>query len=286
MDVRPAEPSDGEAIGNVVRRSLRASYALSPQVIDGVVEEYDGDAIAERLAGGRADEDDRVYLVAEDGAADGVVGFAEGRIAADGVGEVVWLHVAPGGRGEGAGTALFERLREELEERGTGPVRAIVLADNQEGDEFLERFDLEERAETAIERAGVELSAHVYADDAAAIDDDSMTRTGEGRDAASTGDADLGPDDDVDAVEYAEATEVPETTTDEGRELYVGTDDPIPGSDAPFLRTFDDDAREQHYGYFCTNCGSTETAMDELERLECADCGNVHRADEWDAAYL
>ncbi|HKJ59439.1 MAG TPA: GNAT family N-acetyltransferase [Halobacteriales archaeon] len=276
MDVRPADESDAAVIGRVFRRSLEGSYALSPQVIDDLVEAYSGDDLADRLS------EEGVYLVAE---ADGrVVGFAEGRMAGDGVGELVWLHVAPAGRGEGAGTGLFERTREELGARGADHVRARVLADNREGEAFLERFGLRELAETPVEHAGVEFTAHVYADD-----EESMTRRG-GDDPAvepsGDGDADLAPDDDVDAVEYAEATEIPDTTTDEGRELYVGTDDPIPGSDAPFFRTFDDEAREEHYGYYCSNCGSTEIAMDELERLECSNCGNVHRADEWDAAYL
>ena len=284
MDVRPAEASDGEAIGSVVRRSLQASYALSPQVIDGIVDRYSGDAIGERIeeSGGAGDD---VYFVAE---ADGdVVGFAEGRLAAGDVGEVVWLHVAPAGRGQGAGTTLFERTREELTERGATHVRAEVLADNQEGSDFFERFDLRKLAETEVEHGGVELTADVYAAEEAAVDDESMTRRGgDGQGDAKAADAATAPDDDVDAVERAEAGDVPETTTDEGREVYVDADDPIPGNEAPFFRTFDDETREEHYGYYCANCGSTETAMGEMERIECSNCGNVHRADEWDAAYL
>lgn len=285
MDVRPAEASDGEVIGSVVRRSLQASYALSPQVIDGIVEQYSGDAIDERIQDGGSSDGDDVYLVAE---ADGeVVGFAEGRLAAGDVGEVVWLHVAPAGRGQGAGTTLFERTREELTERGATHVRAEVLADNQEGSDFFERFDLRKLAETEVEHAGVELTADVYAAEDAAVDDESMTRrSDDGRDAGPAADDGSAPDDDVDAVEYAEAEDVPDTTTDEGREVYVDADDPIPGNEAPFFRTFDDEAREEHYGYVCSNCGSTATAMGEMERIECSNCGNVHRADQWDAAYL
>ena len=295
MDVRPAEASDGEAIGSVVRRSTRASYALSPQVIDGIVEAYSGEAVAERLEGGRAgddgEEDDgqvgddrRVYLVAETD--EEVVGFAEGRLAGDDVGEIVWLHVAPAGRGVGVGTELFEHLHDELEERGATHVRALVLADNQEGEEFFERFDLEKLAETEVEHAGFELTAHVFATDEAAVDDESMTRrSGDDRTEAPSADTGTAPDDDVDTVEYAEALDVPDTTEDEGREVFVG-DDPIPGNEAPFFRTYTDEAREEHYGYYCGNCGSTQTPMGEMERIECSNCGNVHRADEWDAAYL
>lgn len=258
MDVRPAEAADGEAVGSVVRRSLKASYALSPEAIDEIVAEYAGDAVADRPDGGA------VRLVAEQ---DGrVVGFAEGRLTDGGVGEIVWLHVSPGGRGQGAGTELFERTRAELEDRGATHVRAQVLADNQEGEAFFERFDLHELAGTEVERAGVEFDAHFYAADEAAVESDGATLVD-----------DAGGD--------SEPVDVPDSVTVDGRDVYVD-DEPIPGSEAPFFRTFDDEAGEDHWGYFCSNCGSTATAMDELERLECRDCGNVHRADEWDAAYL
>ena len=259
MDVRPADESDAAAIGRVFRRSLEGSYALSPQVIDDLVEAYSGDDLADRLS------EEGVYLVAE---ADGrVVGFAEGRMAGDGVGELVWLHVAPAGRGEGAGTGLFERTREEFGARGADHVRARVLADNREGEAFLERFGLRELAETPVEYAGVEFTAHVYADDEAAVAADTATPV-----AGDDGGEDPSP--------------VPDEVTDEGRTVYLSGDEPIPGSEAPFFRTFRDEGRREHYGYYCTNCGSTATAMGELERIECSNCGNVHRADEWDAAYL
>lgn len=262
MEFRSAEPGDGDAIGSVVGRSLRASYALSPEVIDEIVAGLAGEALADRL------DDGGVYQVA---VSDGeVVGFAQGRIADDGVGEVVWLHVAPEWRGEGAGTPLFEGLCDSLGGRGAHHVRALVLADNEEGDEFAERFDLRRLAETEVERAGVELTADVYADDEAAVDGASRTRLAE---------------DAVDGSDDA-TVDVPDSETEEGRTVYLGGDDSVPGDEAPFVRTYTDAERAEHYGYYCTNCGSTATAVDELERIECETCGNVHRANEWDAAYL
>lgn len=257
MNVRPAEASDGDAVGDVVRQSMRGSYALSPQTIDGIVGQYDGDALADRLEEG-------VHLVAETDTE--VVGYAEGRVE-DGVGELLWLHVAPQGRGQGAGTELFERLREAFESDGASHVRARVLADNQEGSEFFERFDLTKAAKAEAEWAGESLSEHVYVDDEAAIDEETMTVVGE----------DLKDEKSVD---------VPERVEVDDREVYVDGDDRIPGDKGPFFTTYSDEDHEEKYGYYCTNCGSMATAMDELGQVKCEECGNTHRADEWDGAYL
>lgn len=268
MDVRTAEPSDSKAMGRVLRRSLEGSYSLSPRVIDELAVRYgDGGGLEDRPKG-------EVTLVAE---ADGeVVGFARGRLVDGDVGEVVWLQVAPSHRGEGAGTALFERLVAELDDLGASHRRALVLADNQEGGQFLERFGLHEAAERDVERAGVELQAQVFVDEEAALG------PGTSREAPQVAPGADGTDVEVDG----ETVAVPRSTTADGRRLFLGLDEPIPGEEAPFFATFDDEAGEEHYGYYCANCGSTDVAMDELERLECESCGNVHLADEWDAAYL
>lgn len=273
MGIRPADPSDASAIGRVLRRSLEGSYSLSPRVIDELAVRYgDGEALEDRPT-------DEVTLVAE---ADGeVVGFARGRLDDEAVGEVAWLQVAPSHRGEGVGTAPFERLVEALEERGANHFRALVLADNQEGDTFLERFGLREAAERDVERAGVELQAGVFVDDEGAVGADATPVGTGGKDSG------VAPTAEETEVEVdGETVAVPRSTTVEGRKLFLGLDEPIPGEEAPFFPTYDDEASEEHYGYYCANCGSTDVAMDELERLECESCGNVHLADEWDAAYL
>lgn len=72
----------------------------------------------------------------------------------------------------------------------------------------------------------------------------------------------------------------------EGETRPLDRDDPIPGREAPFFRTFVSGDREAPYGYFCSQCGSTDVTADGMDRLECGDCGNAHLADEWDGAYL
>lgn len=76
--------------------------------------------------------------------------------------------------------------------------------------------------------------------------------------------------------------------------LAVGLDDPnatdrpfdreqsVPGRDAPLFVLHTSEGRSDPYGYFYSNCGST----DGLDRLGCGECGNLHLADEWDDSYL
>lgn len=79
---------------------------------------------------------------------------------------------------------------------------------------------------------------------------------------------------------------VPPTVAADGEELRVDRDEPIPGSDAPFFPVFGTDGEGSRWGFFCNECGSTSVAADGLDRLECSDCDDLHRADAWDEAYL
>ena len=80
---------------------------------------------------------------------------------------------------------------------------------------------------------------------------------------------------------------VPEFVTVDGTDRPVDRDERVPGSEAPFFTMYStDDETEEPYGYFCSQCGSTNVSIDGLDRLECGDCGNTHLADEWDDAYL
>ncbi|WP_245626069.1 DUF5816 domain-containing protein, partial [Haloparvum sedimenti] len=38
-------------------------------------------------------------------------------------------------------------------------------------------------------------------------------------------------------------------------------------------------------GFYCGNCGSLDTAMDTMGRIECNECGNIRKPEEWDAAH-
>ncbi len=79
---------------------------------------------------------------------------------------------------------------------------------------------------------------------------------------------------------------VPESTPTDGTDRPVDRDETIPGREAPFFPTYSGEDRTERYGYFCSNCGSTDVSADGLDRLECGACGNLHLADEWDDSYL
>jgi hypothetical protein len=57
------------------------------------------------------------------------------------------------------------------------------------------------------------------------------------------------------------------------------------GSKGPFARVFVDAELTTPWGYHCTVCDSLAVAADTMGRLECTDCGNLRRPDEWDAAH-
>ncbi|MFW5919203.1 MAG: GNAT family N-acetyltransferase [Halanaeroarchaeum sp.] len=151
IDLRTATVDDWEAIRGVAERSFQASYSLSPEQIEAIVEEeFERAPLTDRA------DDDALLLVAEDGGE--VVGFADVDLVA---GVLRWLHVDPMERGQGVGTALVERAEAALSGRGK-PFVAEVLDDATEGDSFLERFGLNRTETTVTEFRDQELPAHVY----------------------------------------------------------------------------------------------------------------------------
>ncbi|WP_158237375.1 GNAT family N-acetyltransferase [Halegenticoccus soli] len=251
---------------------MTTSYALSPQEIDSIIDHQFGDESVER----KLEATDATLLVA---AKDGtVVGVAEGDLG-EGRGDLRWLFVDPEHRGEGIGTRLFEETVDALAERGARHVQASVLAESTDGGDFIERMGFERIDDREADLGDDTFVEHVYAESGEAESegpkDDESTQ--EGGDAE--GEADHESDD--------EGVEPPETATDEdGTRVYVAADEREPGTEAVFYRAYTDEGREEPYGYFCGNCGSLDVDMDDLGRMECAECGNTHRADEWDSSYL
>jgi GNAT superfamily N-acetyltransferase len=247
MNVREAAKADAKAIHDIARQSIQASYAVSPTTIDVIIEEwFDARTMDDRL-------DDSVIAVAETD--DNIVGFVEGDADA---GELVWLHVHPEERGQRAGTELFEWMRETLHDQGATDLRVRILADNSEGDAFITRFGYERVDQRDIEFGGETWREHVYA-------------------AVSGNEQDSEP---------AEPEDLPSKVSTDDQELVVDTDDEIPGDAAGFYPLYHDEDYEEQYGYYCSNCDSMVEAVDELDRIKCTECGNVHRPDEWDEAYL
>jgi ribosomal protein S18 acetylase RimI-like enzyme/ribosomal protein S27AE len=247
MEITTDGDADPEAVGDVAGRSMRASYSLSPDQIESVVHAEFGD---ERLDE-RADGDDEILLVAERD--DELVGFATGAVTDTGDGEIEWLFVAPEARGQEVGTTLFEETRDELRSRGAETVRAAVLSENEEGEQFFEQFGFEQAGSRDAEIGDQDFATHVY-----------------------------GPHGD----EVDEELHRPDTvTTEDGDTVYTG-DEELSGKQAPFLVLYEDEARTEQYGFFCTNCGTTANAADGLDRVDCDTCGNESRAEEWDDSYL
>ncbi|MFC5972350.1 GNAT family N-acetyltransferase [Halomarina salina] len=257
---RAADPDDADRIRAVAESSMTASYSLSPRELDAVVE----DQFSPERQQEWTDDEDTVFLVTE---SDGTV-VAVTKAAVDGEqGDVRWLFVDPEHRGQGHATELLESILDELDERGATEVRALALTENQEGEAFFERFDFQQVDEQDVEFGGQELTEHVYSRDA---------EEGEPREREEPSD------------EPSEFPEDGRATTDDGTEVRVDRDEERSGTKAPFFATYVGDDGEQH-GFFCSNCGATDTAMNGMERLECQSCGNQHKPDgseQYDDGYL
>lgn len=254
MNVREATEADSTAIHDIARQSIQASYAVSPTAIDVLMEEWFGArAMADRL-------EESVISVAETD--DSVVGFSEGTITKN-TGELLWLHVHPEERGRGAGTELFEWTRETLLNRGATEVQTRILASNSEGDQFAERFGYERIDQRDTEFGGETWREHIYAPT----------------------EENTGGENDFDFDSESEPRDVPSKIEKAGHERFVGSET-IPGDEAPFHPLYNDEDHDEQYGYYCSDCESVVEAVDELDRIQCTECGNAHRPDEWDGAYL
>lgn len=251
MQIRHAELSDRPAIRDIARRSLQASYSLSPQAITGAIEEwYDEGRLAESL-----DDEDHILLVAEQD--DQVVGFSESTLADSplvGQGDaddrkatILWIHVDPAYRGRGNGTALFEETLALLHDQGAGLVQGRVLADNTEGTGFYDSMGFESVGRSEVTIDGRTLIERRYVEEPSGMEP---------------------------------------VTTGDGTTVYVDRDRAETGSLAAFHVVYGDLERENRYGYYCSSCEQLANAMDAMGRIECDACGNSRKPARWDAAYM
>lgn len=252
MDVRTAEGTDWNAIRDLAERSFGASYSLSPDQIAIIVDrDFSEEVLTERLQ-----NPEHLVFVAEGEveANEGIFGFAD--VELDDVPTLRWLHVDPIARGRGIGTELFERVREDTAEMGQSDLTARILEDAVEGGDFLEKFGYYRTDSTQLEFEGRTFAEQLY------TKGDAKSKANE------------------------PTVEVPDRVTIDGDRHPVDGSDSIPGTEAPFFRILTTGGSDDIYGYFCSNCASTDIAGDGLDRLECGNCGNEHLPDEWDAAYL
>jgi GNAT superfamily N-acetyltransferase len=274
MELREAETNDTERIRALIESTLTASYALSPRQIDALLEDSFGEERLEDAFG-----DDSVTLAAEstvDGTETTVGGIVEAAHDGDGgTGEVRWLFVDPEHRGEGIGTRLFETAVERLRKQGAERIIATTFEANREGSQFFEQFGFGHTDDRQVELAGETLVEHVYAEHP------TETETTSESDSEDHSDTDLPKTETTNGVTTA--------TADNGQQMYIDLTEEDSGTEGSFFVAYTDEEHTDQFGYYCANCGSLDTAMDNMGRIECIDCSNVHaeRSDEaYDDSYL
>lgn len=160
MNIRTAEPEDGTAVREIARRSLEASYSLSPQTIESAVTQwYDEEGIDSKLT-----ESDHVVMVAE--LDEEIVGFAEGVVVeSGGDSDLLWLHVDPNYRGESVGEHLYSDIYDQLMEMGATRLRGRVLRDNNSGNDFYEQHGFLKAGDERIDIDGTQYVENIYVED-------------------------------------------------------------------------------------------------------------------------
>ncbi|MDF9747222.1 GNAT family N-acetyltransferase [Natrinema salsiterrestre] len=156
MDIRPATLDDRDRIRSVARETWHETYdELEPETIDETIDEWYGDEALETALS----KPGTAFLVAERNG--DVVGFTHGVVTED-EGDVLRMSVHPDHQGEGIGTALYERLRADLQDFNMERMRAIDLASNDGGREFYEEHGFEPTGEDDVEIGGEKRREVVY----------------------------------------------------------------------------------------------------------------------------
>jgi ribosomal protein S18 acetylase RimI-like enzyme len=157
MEIRPATIDDASAVRQLARNAWHETYGevLDDDTIDDTIDEwYADDALADAL-----DRPGTAFLVAETD--DGQVGFCHG--VCDGAsGYVLRLYVEPDHQGQGVGTGLHEHLRDDLRDLNMRRMYAMVLADNDGGNEFYREMGFEKTSEGVVELGGDRYTENVY----------------------------------------------------------------------------------------------------------------------------
>ena len=156
LQLRPATIDDRAAIREVARATWHDTYdELDADSIDTTIDEWYGDDALEQALS----KPGTAFLVAE---RDGdIVGFSHGVVQND-EGDILRLSVHPDHQHEGIGTALYERLREDLQDFNMKRMRAIDLASNEGGQRFYEEQGFEQTGEGKVEIGGEKRREVVY----------------------------------------------------------------------------------------------------------------------------
>lgn len=157
MEIRPATANDFEGIRRVAKQSWTAAYdgMLTVEAIDETVADwYSDESLASAL-----DTPGTAFLVATED--EEVLGFCHG-VCQDDEGDVLRLYVHPDRWHEGIGTALHERLRDDLLDLNMKRMRAMVLADNAVGNEFYRDLGFDRTDEAEVDIGGESYAENVY----------------------------------------------------------------------------------------------------------------------------
>jgi len=158
-EIRPAKPTDAEAVLSVARASWHEAY-------DGILGEDTVDAVLEdwyRLEDLRSSIVESTVLVAErDG---GVAGFAHAGPnpdALDGTYQLFRIYVRPDLWGREIGSRLLDRVTDAVRAAGGDRLRLGVLAANEVGVSFYESRDFDRVDAGTVEMAGETVDEYTY----------------------------------------------------------------------------------------------------------------------------
>lgn len=157
MEIRQATREDLKAIRNVAKATWETDYPdiLHRETIkEGIEEWYDPDQLESELQ-----EEGSFLLVAEND--DEVVGFTHAAMRQR-TGYILRVYVAPGQRHEGVGSELLANTRDTLIRSGADQIRAMVLAANDPGDTFYQKFGFEKVDEDETVIGGEPYTENVY----------------------------------------------------------------------------------------------------------------------------
>lgn len=138
MTVHEATTDDVDEIRSVAEASWETDYPslLSRETVkEGVEDWYGREQLVEEIKDPRTE----LFVTSENG---DLVGFVHAIVdGKDGV--ILRLYVHPDHRRQGVGTELFETVRERLLDYDIDQIRAMVLAENDLGNEFYRTLGFE-----------------------------------------------------------------------------------------------------------------------------------------------
>lgn len=71
----------------------------------------------------------------------------------------------------------------------------------------------------------------------------------------------------------------------DGETLYVDRTDGQRGQKGPFFVVYASESTDTRWGFYCGNCDTFDNAVDSMGRVQCNECANRTKAEEWDAAH-